>query len=173
MKTKTLLLTVTCVISIGCVIFLTVINQNSKPAWENFVSETHKRIQNLQQMNEPPHRKFAKKSQQFMLKLGLFDDRNVVASSKAETLMPVIAIPFFEADNLADLAEVLTSVFKFLPECSVVVYNMDIDEDDLNAVFDLCNSSSCSVRNFRWDMYPKHVKLKYLEAFRPIIIQVI
>jgi len=106
-----------------------------------------------------------------MRQLGLFDDRNVVTSSKVETLLPVIAIPFFEDDKVADLAELLASIFKYLPECPVVVYNMNIDEDDLSAVTDLCNSSSCSVRNFRWDLYPKHIKLKYLETFRPVIIQ--
>lgn len=64
------------------------------------------------------------------------------------------------------------NVSHFLPNNSIVIYSVGLDEDSLQSIRVACNSTRCNVIHFDLSPFPAHVADDTLHVYRPLVIQV-
>lgn len=64
------------------------------------------------------------------------------------------------------------NVSHFLPNNSIVIYSVGLNEDSLQSVRVACNSTRCNVIHFDLSPFPAHVEDDTLHVYRPLVIQV-
>jgi len=64
------------------------------------------------------------------------------------------------------------NVSHFLPNNSIVIYSVGLNEDSLQNVRLACNSTRCNVIHFDLSPFPAHVEDDTLHVYRPLVIQV-
>lgn len=64
------------------------------------------------------------------------------------------------------------NVSHFLPNNSIVIYNVGLNEDSLQNVRLACNSTRCNVIHLDLSPFPAHVEDDTLHVYRPLVIQV-
>eukprot|EP00057_Strongylocentrotus_purpuratus_P026983 XP_011681457.1 PREDICTED: uncharacterized protein LOC105446392 [Strongylocentrotus purpuratus] len=63
----------------------------------------------------------------------------------------------------------IATIQEFMPEKTIILYNMGLNTTSLQNVKNLCN---VQVREFPFSSYPKHVKNLHTYAWKPIIIDI-
>lgn len=64
------------------------------------------------------------------------------------------------------------NVSHFLPNNSIVIYSVGLNEDSLQSIRLACNSTKCNVTHFDLNPFPAHVEDDTLHVYRPLVIQV-
>jgi len=64
------------------------------------------------------------------------------------------------------------NVSHFLPNNSIVIYSVGLNEDSLQNIKLACNSTRCNVTHFDLNPFPAHVEDDTLHVYRPLVIQV-
>lgn len=65
----------------------------------------------------------------------------------------------------------LRSAAHFLPSTSVLLYDLGLGRYERELLHSQCNSSTCSLIQFDFSVWPSHVKELHLHAYRPLILQ--
>lgn len=64
------------------------------------------------------------------------------------------------------------NISHFLPNNSIVIYSVGLNEDSLQNIRLACNSTRCNVIHFDLSPFPAHVEDDTLHVYRPLVIQV-
>lgn len=64
------------------------------------------------------------------------------------------------------------NISHFLPNNSIVIYSVGLNEDSLQSIRLACNSTRCNVIHFDLSPFPAHVEDDTLHVYRPLVIQV-
>lgn len=59
----------------------------------------------------------------------------------------------------------------FLPDTTVLMYDLGLSKYEKELLVKSCNSTTCTLLNFEFSVWPPHVRELRLHAYRPIIIQ--
>jgi len=81
--------------------------------------------------------------------------------------LPVFVIAI-RSENIHSFHRFLGSFRLHFPEKKLLVYNLDLEPEELNLIRRTCQ---CLVRDVHWDVYPAHVRDLTLGAYRPVLIQ--
>lgn len=66
----------------------------------------------------------------------------------------------------------IKNVSHFLPANNVVIYGISLDDDTLQNIRQICNSSKCSVVPFDMNIFPSYAEDERLHVYKPLVIQV-
>jgi len=66
----------------------------------------------------------------------------------------------------------IRNISHFLPNNSIVIYSVGLNEDSLQSIRLVCNSTRCNVTHFDLSPFPAHVEDDTLHVYRPLVIQV-
>ncbi|RWS32024.1 uncharacterized protein B4U80_11628 [Leptotrombidium deliense] len=185
MRIKGILLLMLCIF-ITSVFYCLVGDQ--KPSFENFVSETHRQLsQPLIKLRDVVVAPVAEKSsyylsnnnqenkeelsEKYLRELGFGE-----ATSTNTDLWKNISLPVFvtavKSGEIQLVKGFIKSIQEFYPTANLLLYGLDLDDEDINLINKVCNiSTTCSLRKFNFERFPSHVNDLNLYAFRPVILQ--
>lgn len=66
----------------------------------------------------------------------------------------------------------IKNVSHFLPTNNVVIYGINLDDDTLQNIRQVCNSSKCNVVQFDLNPFPSYAEDDRLHVYRPLVIEV-
>ena len=100
--------------------------------------------------------------------VGNFNLNNDALLNKISSKMPPIITAFFHfSDREKALIE---SKLRFFLNDLILIYDLDLSSSEQLKIKKLCNSS-CVLKPFKGDKYPKHLINPKMKAYKPIIIQ--
>lgn len=102
----------------------------------------------------------------YLALLGL-DGTNTPSKSQNVTVVSLI-----RPGSEQNIYGFVKNVSHFLPNNSIVVYSVGLNEDVLQTVRSVCNSSKCNVVQFDLSFFPAHAEDDRLHVYRPLVIQV-
>lgn len=88
------------------------------------------------------------------------------------TSLPVIVTYVLEGEHSQAIG-LINNVARVLPNNTILVYNLGLDEYSLKSTLNYCNSSRCQIVPFDLSQFPSHVDDHNSKAYRPLVIQVI
>lgn len=101
----------------------------------------------------------------YLALLGL-DGTNTPSKSQNVTVVSLI-----RPGSEQNIYGFVKNVSHFLPNNSIVVYSVGLNEDVLQTVRSVCNSSKCNVVQFDLSFFPAHAEDDRLHVYRPLVIQ--
>ena len=84
----------------------------------------------------------------------------------------VIVVSLLRPGNEQHIYGFVKNITHFLPNNSIVIYSVGLNDDALQAARSVCNSSKCNVIQFDLTPFPAHAEDDRLHVYRPLIIQV-
>uniref|UniRef100_A0A1B6C7U8 Uncharacterized protein n=1 Tax=Clastoptera arizonana TaxID=38151 RepID=A0A1B6C7U8_9HEMI len=172
MRTKSYLLGFICIVATTLLI---IIFGDQRPDIQSIVTETHKQLKNnIQTFKENLKVAEEKKltaDDKYLNFLGFVPNPRLYPLSVwTNTTLPVIVSYLCDGD--IDQGIGLTrNIGHFLPNHTLLLYNLGLRRYDLQMILSYCNSSRCIVMDFDLSDFPSHVNDQHLHAFRPLVIQ--
>lgn len=173
MKTKSLALLLIFLVSSTVIMCLF---SNQRPTIHSIITETHKQLsnlknlkENLKKVNDPRE---LLPDPKYLIPLGFTTNPRLLPEGWGtnHTTLPVI-VTGVASGQVDQAVGFIRCCRHFVPEHTMLIYSLDVDASDANTLNQYCNSSSCTVRKFDFDLYPGHVKDLSTYAYRPLVIQ--
>ncbi|RWS12444.1 uncharacterized protein B4U79_11706 [Dinothrombium tinctorium] len=171
MRIKGILLLLLCIL-ITSVFYCLIGDQ--KPPFGTLVSETHRQISQLvvpavSDLSSSNNQQSSEELDEKLRELGFFSENANANWQNISLPMFVTAVKSGETQIVKGF---IRSIQDFYPDASLLLYVLDLDDDEISLINRLCNiSNSCSLRKFQFERYPSHVNDLNMYAFRPIILQ--
>lgn len=148
---------------------------NQQTSIQTIVSETHKRFNKLKQLKEninQPDEKRLLTSEKHLFQLGFGKNPHLYPNSLwSNTSVPVVVTYVKTAEHGKHAVAFLRNVQHFLPNTTVLIYNLGLDQNDIQTILNYCENSRCMVLPFDLESFPSHVNEDVSHAYRPLIIQ--
>ncbi|KAI1309378.1 hypothetical protein HDE_00028 [Halotydeus destructor] len=159
-----------------------------KPSISSIVSETNRQLakplKKLKEVVSPAvsdsadyylepdqHKQENDVTKKYLGSLGFVEDPRLFPSLIWRNVTLPVLVSAVKAGMATEAASFIKSVHVRLPDYTLLLFDLGLDEDDFETISAKCNTTSCSVRKFSFDDYPSHVSDLSLSAFRPLIIQ--
>lgn len=84
----------------------------------------------------------------------------------------VTVVSLLRPGNEQNIYGFVKNISHFLPNNSILVYSIGLNDDALQAARSVCNSSKCNVIQFDLSPFPAHAEDDRLHVYRPLVIQV-
>lgn len=84
----------------------------------------------------------------------------------------VTVVSLIRPGNEQHIYGFVRNISHFLPNNSIVVYSVGLNDDSLQSIRTACNSTKCNVIHFDISLFPAHVEDDRLHVYRPLVIQV-
>lgn len=191
MRIKGLLLLLICIAG-SSIVFIAFSNQ--RPSIQTLVTETHKQLRSFQ-VNILFDRVnifciFVALTTRYRFKENLKDveEKRLVTDSKYLALLGldgqtsttpvslkpqnVTVVSLVRPGNEQYIYGFVRNISHFLPNNSIVIYSVGLNEDSLQSIRLACNSTRCNVIHFDLSPFPAHVEDDTLHVYRPLVIQV-
>lgn len=84
----------------------------------------------------------------------------------------VTVVSLIRPGNEQHIYGFVRNISHFLPNNSIVIYSVGLNEDSLQSIRIACNSTKCNVIHFDISLFPAHVEDDRLHVYRPLVIQV-
>lgn len=172
MRAKSYLLGFICIVATS---ILLILFGDQRPAIQSLVTETHKQLKNNIQTFKDNLKVAEEKrlaaDEKYLTLLGFVTSPRLYPSSVwTNTSLPIVVSYLFSGQPALGVG-LARNIAHFLPNHTLLLYNLGLDKYELNLVLSYCNTSHCSVVDFDLGEFPSHVSEKRLHAFRPLIIQ--
>lgn len=172
MRTKSYILGFTCIVITSVLLILF---GDQRPAVQSILTETHKQLKNNIQtfkdnLKEAEEKRWTA-DEKYLFALGFNSSPRLYPHSVwTNTSLPVIVSYLFDGD--AELGVGLVrNIAHYLPNHTLLLYNLGLGRYDLQLILTYCNTSRCSVIDFYLTDFPSHISDHKIHAYRPIIIQ--
>ncbi|CAG9856491.1 unnamed protein product [Phyllotreta striolata] len=169
MRTKNFFVTVSVIVTLSLMFVL--FGQEKPESIHDIVSTTNEQIRNFQVNLRDAETKTLNADEKYLKILGFVDEpRSYPKDVWTNTSLPVVVTYVREGQESQAIGFVI-NMAKVLPNNTVLIYNLGLDEQGFKLLTNFCNSSRCRVVDFDLNRFPPHVLLENLHAFRPLIIQ--
>ncbi|XP_046736524.1 uncharacterized protein LOC124405555 [Diprion similis] len=165
MRTKGLLFFLICIVG-SSILFVALSNQ--RPSIQTLVTETHKQLRSFQENLKDVEEKRLVTDSKYLALLGLDHEFNTTPIVPSQN---VTIVTLLRPGNEQQIYGFIKNVTHFLPNYSIVIYSVGLNDDVLLNVKSTCNSSKCSVAQFDLSPYPAHTEDDRLHVYRPLVIQ--
>lgn len=166
MRTKGLLLLLICIAG-SSIVFIAFSNQ--RPSIQTLVTETHKQLRNFQENLKDVEEKRLVTDSKYLAMLGLDGLTSTTPFSLKSQNVTVVSL--IRPGNEQHIYGFVRNVSHFLPNNSIVIYSVGLNDDSLQSVRAACNSTRCNVIHFDLSPFPAHVEDDRLHVYRPLVIQ--
>lgn len=171
MRTKTFVLFLSCIVITS--VFLIAFG-SQRPSIQTIVSETHKQLNNLKNFKENLENAESMRlvaDEKYLNLLGFTESPRLYPSEIwKNTSLPIVVTYVLGGQEQQGIG-FIRNIAHFLPNHTILVYNLGLGSYGLQTILGHCNSSRCTVINFDYSAFPSHVEEERLCAFRPLIIQ--
>lgn len=166
MRARSLLLFLICIVG-SSIVFIVFSNQ--RPSIQTLVTETHKQLRSFQENLKDVEEKRLVTDSKYLALLGLDGQTNTTPLVPKSQNVTVVSL--LRPGNEQNIYGFVKNVSHFLPNNSIVVYSVGLNDDALQAVRSICNSSKCNVVQFDLSSFPAHAEDDRLHVYRPLVIQ--
>ncbi|XP_050462848.1 uncharacterized protein LOC126857452 isoform X2 [Cataglyphis hispanica] len=166
MRIKGLLLLLICIAG-SSIIFIAFSNQ--RPSIQTLVTETHKQLRNFQENLKDVEEKRLVTDSKYLALLGLDGQTSTTPISLKPQNVTVVSL--VRPGNEQYIYGFVRNISHFLPNNSIVIYSVGLNEDSLQNIRFACNSTRCNVIHFDLSPFPAHVEDDTLHVYRPLVIQ--
>ncbi|XP_011631535.1 uncharacterized protein LOC105423481 [Pogonomyrmex barbatus] len=166
MRIKGLLLLLICIAG-SSIIFIAFSNQ--RPSIQTLVTETHKQLRSFQENLKDVEEKRLVTDSKYLALLGLDGQTTTTPISPKPHNVTVVSL--VRPGNEQYIHGFVRNVSHFLPNNSIVIYSVGLNEDSLQSIRLTCNSTRCNVTHFDLNPFPAHVEDDTLHVYRPLVIQ--
>jgi len=167
MRIKGLLLLLICIAG-SSIVFIAFSNQ--RPSIQTIVTETHKQLRSFQENLKDVEEKRLVTDSKYLALLGL--DGQTTTTPINPKPYNVTVVSLVRPGNEQYIYGFVRNVSHFLPNNSIVIYSVGLNEDSLQSIRLACNSTRCNVTHFDLNPFPAHVEDDTLHVYRPLVIQV-
>ncbi|XP_014242261.1 uncharacterized protein LOC106662581 [Cimex lectularius] len=176
MRAKTYLIGFICTVATTIVLLAF---GDQRPKIQNLVSETHRQLKdNFKTIKDKleggaeNNRGGLYVDEKYLVLLGLAGDKQRTYPDDvwSNTTLPVI-VSYVSPAAISQAVGLVRNIGHFLPNHTLLLYNIGLSEDQLQTMALYCNSSRCVIVKFDLSVFPPHVSDEHLHAFRPLIIQ--
>lgn len=133
---------------------------------KSIVSQTHQQIKVLQKNLQDANEKSLDVEPRYLELLGFKPTPESVPRSNFSIVTYVR--PTGQLDSVMLYAQ---NVQTKLPNDTLLIYDLGLNEDDQRSLTSFCNSSKCTVISFDLSAFPSYVTDEKMHAFRPLIIK--
>ncbi|XP_056637530.1 uncharacterized protein LOC130445722 [Diorhabda sublineata] len=169
MRTKNFLLTICVMISISLIFII--FGQEKPESIQNIVSTTNEQIKNFKDNLRDAETKTLNADEKYLNLLGFSDKPRLFPKDIwRNTSLPVVVTYVQEAEESQAIG-IIINIGKMLPNNTILIYNLGLDDQGYKLLTNFCNNSRCQVINFDLAQFPQHVSMNILHAFRPLVIQ--
>jgi len=167
MRQKALLMFLSCVLL--TTIFIFTLPTRRHRTLKTIVKETQEKINNIRSnlISEGLDTVSLQPDIRYLQQLGLSSTHSS-GEVEDDQLLVVSAVHPGSTDLVAGF---IRSVATHLPDATINLYDLGVSRSDKKVLYELCNSSLCSVTEFQFSLWPNHVKDLKLQAYRPIGVQ--
>ncbi|XP_066603427.1 uncharacterized protein [Prorops nasuta] len=166
MRTKGLLLFLICIVGSS---ILFIVFSNQRPSIQTLVTETHKQLKNFQENLKDVEEKRLVTDSRYLALLGLDNQATVVPFSLKPQNTTVVSL--IRPGNEQHIYGFVRNISYFLPNNNIVIYGVGLNEDSLQSIKGICNSTKCSLLSFDLSLFPTHAEDDRLHVYRPLVIQ--
>ncbi|KAG7211014.1 hypothetical protein KM043_016377 [Ampulex compressa] len=166
MRTKGLLLLLICIAG-SSIVFIAFSNQ--RPSIQTLVTETHKQLRSFQENLKDVEEKRLVTDSKYLALLGLDGQTSTTPLSLKSQNVTVVSL--IRPGNEQHLYGFVKNVSHFLPNNSIVIYSVGLNDDSLHSIRAACNSTKCNVIHLDLSPFPAHVEDDRLHVYRPLVIQ--
>lgn len=167
MRIKGLLLLLICIAG-SSIVFIAFSNQ--RPSIQTLVTETHKQLRNFQENLKDVEEKRLVTDSKYLALLGLDGQTSTTPISLKPQNVTVVSL--VRPGNEQYIHGFVRNISHFLPNNSIVIYSVGLNEESLQSIRLACNSTRCNVIHFDLSPFPAHVEDDTLHVYRPLVIQV-
>ncbi|KAK3918895.1 GMP reductase [Frankliniella fusca] len=173
MKTKNVFLLII-LLALTSSLFV-IFSRNQQASIQTIVSETHKHLNKLKQLKEnlnQPDEKRLLASEKHLFHLGFGKNSHIYPSSLwTNTSVPAVVTYVKSHGHEKYAIAFLRNVQHFLPNSTVLIYNLGLNQEKIQTILNHCDNSRCMVLTFSLESFPSHVSDDVSHAYRPLIIQ--
>ncbi|XP_072763044.1 uncharacterized protein [Anoplolepis gracilipes] len=166
MRIKGLLLLLICIAG-SSIVFIAFSNQ--RPSIQTLVTETHKQLRNFQENLKDVEEKRLVTDSKYLALLGLDGQTSTTPISLKPQNVTVVSL--VRPGNEQYIYGFVRNISHFLPNNSIVIYSVGLNEDSLQSIRLACNSTRCNVIHFDLSPFPAHVEDDTLHVYRPLVVQ--
>ncbi|XP_014612602.1 PREDICTED: uncharacterized protein LOC106791474 isoform X2 [Polistes canadensis] len=166
MRTKGLLLLLICIAG-SSIVFIALSNQ--RPSIQTLVTETHKQLRNFQENLKDVEEKRLVTDSKYLALLGLDGQTSTTPLSLKPQNVTVVTL--IRPGSEQHAYGFVRNVSHFLPNNSIVLYSVGLNEESFQSIKTTCNSTKCNVIHFDLTPFPAHVEDDRLHVYRPLVIQ--
>lgn len=166
MRTRSLLLFLICIVG-SSIVFIAFSSQ--RPSIQTLVTETHKQLRNFQENLKDVEEKRLVTDSKYLALLGFDEQTNTTPLIPKSHNVTVVTL--LRPGSEQNIYGFVKNITHFLPNNSIVVYSVGLNDDSLQAVRSVCNSSRCNVMQFDLTPFPAHAEDDRLHVYRPLVIQ--
>nr|XP_031836315.1 uncharacterized protein LOC116428620 [Nomia melanderi] len=167
MRTRGLLMFLICIAG-SSIVFIAFSSQ--RPSIQTLVTETHKQLRNFQENFKDVEEKRLVTDSKYLAMLGLDGQTSTTPFSPKSQNVTVVSL--IRPGNEQHIYGFVRNVSHFLPNNSIVIYSVGLNEDSLQNIRAICNSTKCNVTQFDTSPFPTHVEDDRLHVYRPLVIQI-
>lgn len=159
-------------------LFVLMLPGRQRPAINRLVRETRHHISNLKNNlirdSEDLHETSTQLDTAYLQQLGLmgkpvlYPDGPWLTARRVSDPALVTAVEPGQGELAVGFVK---SAVHFLPETSILVYDLGVSRYETEILLKYCNTSSCTIVQFDNSVWPRHVREVKLKAYRPLIIQ--
>lgn len=173
MKTKNIFLLIS-LLALTSSIFV-ILGGNQQASIQSIVSETHKGLNKLKRLkdnlNHPEEKKLLP-NENHLLQLGFVQQPHLHPDPLWTNIsVPVVVTYIRKSGHEKQAVGFLRNMQQHLPNTTVLIYNLGLDEDAVQIVHNYCDSVRCIIMPFDLGSFPSHVAEDVSHAYRPLIIQ--
>ncbi|XP_015605058.1 uncharacterized protein LOC107272420 [Cephus cinctus] len=166
MRTKGLLLLLICIVG-SSIIFIAFSNQ--RPSIQTLVTETHKQLRSFQENLKDVEEKRLVTDSKYLALLGL--NRETSTAPLTPKVQNVTIVSLLRPGSEQHIYGFVRNVSHFLPNNSIILYSVGLNDEALLNARTACNSTRCNVIQFDISSFPAHVEDDRLHVYRPLVIQ--
>ncbi|XP_013783144.1 uncharacterized protein LOC106467345 [Limulus polyphemus] len=170
MKSKSFVALLACIVLTSIIVCLF---GDSKPSIHEFVSTTQKQLtKQLKGIKVlPSEAPEVDVNQNYLKLLGFTNNPRLYPSSTWSNVTLPVIVTAVSSGETGLAVGLIRSSQKYLPDHVVLLYDLDLSEEEAAILVKTCNLTKCSVQKFDFDSFPSHLHSLKLSAFRPVIIQ--
>lgn len=171
MKSRTCFLIIICLV-VATIFFI--IFEDQRPTIQTLVTETNKQIDNIKNFKDNLEISEQKKlliDDKYLKILGFVENPHLYPHSVWRNSTLPIIVTTVQRGQIHHAIGFVRNIMAQLPNHSVVVYNLGLSTYDAKMIMKFCNTTKCFLIDFNYDLFPSHVSILDLHAYRPIVIQ--
>ncbi|XP_072378207.1 uncharacterized protein [Diabrotica undecimpunctata] len=169
MRTKNFLFTICVIVSVSLIFII--FGQQKPESIQNIVSSTNEQIKNFKDNLRDAETKTLNADEKYLNLLGFTEEPRLYPRDVwRNTSLPVVVTYVHDGEESQAIGLIL-NMARVLPNNTILVYNLGLDDQGYKLLTSFCNNSRCQVINFDLSQFPPHVEIDILRAYRPLIIQ--
>ncbi|KAL1138087.1 hypothetical protein AAG570_009782 [Ranatra chinensis] len=170
MRTKSYGLAFTCILA--TTVILLIFNDRRSNFHNLFTRQLKDNIQNIKDKFEGiTNEKQLENDEKYLSLLGFGENARLYPDDVWHNSSLPVVVSYVKEGDTEQGVGLARNIGHFLPNHTLLIYNVGLAKSDVQALLTHCNSSRCILVDYDLSVFPSHVYDSKLHAFRPLVIQ--